>query len=334
MFDDAFNQRPGIEESSRVITRRAALRLLAVAPMAAAGGVAGQSASTLPVGLFSRHLQWTSVEHAIDVAREIGFDAIEWAVRPGGHVNPERVETDLPKVVELTRKAGLAVTMIATAILDARSPHADAILRTAHGLGIRYYRGAMFRYDYDADLAPQLEGLKPRVATLVELNRNYGMTIAYHTHSGAGNIGGNVWDLWTVIRQFDADVIALNYDTGHTTIRGGNGWIDGARVALQYIRCLAIKDALWARRPDGKWVAEFCPIGAGMVDFKGVFSLLRTARFSGPINIHLEHDDLLGSDVGTWTLPMSRERFVALAKYDLDRIRALMREAQLYANSR
>jgi L-ribulose-5-phosphate 3-epimerase len=319
---------------ARDLTRRTALQLLMVTPSVLAGRVSAveQSGSTLPVGLFSRHLQWTSVEHAIEVTREIGFDAIEWAVRPGGHISPERVETDLPKVVELTRKAGLAVTMIATAILDARSPYAEAILRTAHGLGIRYYRGAMFRYDYNRDLDQQLEALKPRVATLVDLNRTYDMTIAYHTHSGAGNVGGNVWDLWIVIKQFDPDRISLNYDTGHTTARNGIGWIDAARVALKYIRCLAIKDVLWKRRPDGTWVSEFCPIGEGMVDFKGVFNLLRSARFSGPINIHLEHDDLLGSDVGTWTLAMPRDRFVTLAKYDLARVRALMKDAQLSAN--
>src|SRR6185295_6970015 len=104
----------------RRFTRRDALQLLAAAPSAAAARVAAfaQAPATLPVGLFSRHLQWTSVERAVEIAREIGFDAIEWAVRPGGHISPERVETDLPKVVALTRQAGLAVSMIATAILD------------------------------------------------------------------------------------------------------------------------------------------------------------------------------------------------------------------------
>jgi len=66
-----------------------------------------------------------------------------------------------------------------------------------------------------------------------------------------------------------------------------------------------------------------------MVDFKGMFTLLRSAGFNGPINIHLEHDNLLGSDVGTWTLDMPRERFVKIVKDDLDRVRALMREARL-----
>jgi hypothetical protein len=34
-----------------------------------------------------------------------------------------------------------------------RARHADAILRTARGLGIRFHRGALFRYDYTGDRA-------------------------------------------------------------------------------------------------------------------------------------------------------------------------------------
>ena len=313
------------------ITRRSALQLLGAVPMASFARPSAAADERLKIGLFSRHLQWTSIEDGIDLARRIGFDAIEWTVRPGAHIRPERVESELPAAVELTRKAGLAASMIATDILDARSPHVDAILQTAHGLGIQFYRAPSFRYDYNADLERQLEALKPRVASLVELNQRLGMTIAYHTHSGLGNIGGNVWDLWTVIKDLDPRMIALNYDTGHATARGGTGWTDAAHVALKYIRCLSVKDVRWTRRADGRWAQEFCPIGEGMVDFKGVFALLRTAGFNGPINIHLEHDDLLGSDVGTWTLAMPRGRFISIAKYDLDRVRGFIREAQLAA---
>jgi L-ribulose-5-phosphate 3-epimerase len=165
-------------------------------------------------------------------------DAIEWNVRQGGHIEPDRVETDLPRAVDLARKAGLAVTMITTSIQDAKSPRVDAILQTASGLGIRYYRGGQyFRYDYTRDVKQQLEDLKPRVATIAALNQKYGTVICYHTHSGAGNIGGNVWDLWDVIRGFGPKVVALNYDIAQLRHRARDGarrrWLDrcGARRA-------------------------------------------------------------------------------------------------------
>lgn len=323
------------------ISRRAALKALVTAPAAApflpAPGAAGQLLPPqsqppvkLKVGIVSRHLQWTSVEDAIELAKTAGYDAIEWNVRTGGHVSPDRVERDLPRVIELTRKAGLVTPMITTSIQESSSPHAEAILGTAHGLGIRFYRGGQyFRYDYKAPLLPQIDALKPRIASLVALNQKYGMTWAYHTHSGNGNIGGNVWDIWMAIREFDPSLIALNYDTAHTAIRGGNGWIDAARVALPFIKCVAIKDPHWEQVPGRGWVPEFVPLGEGLVDFKARFELLKSAGFDGPVNVHFEHHGLLGTNVGTWKLEMPRAEFLAIIKQDLDRLRAAMREAQV-----
>ena len=313
------------------MTRRTVLQLLAAGPalldsVRAGAAAQGRPAATpegrLQVGIVSRHLQWTNLEDAIALAAEAGFDAIEWNVRAGGHVTPERVEQELPRAVELTRKAGLAVVMITTSIQDARSPHAEAILRAAHGLGIRYYRGGeYFRYDYTRDLSAQLEALKPRIAGLAELNRTYATTWAYHTHSAPGMIGGNIWDIWSVIKDFDPAVIGLNYDTGHATARGGVGWVDAAHVAHRHIACLAIKDVKWERRADGRWASEFCPVGEGMVDFAAVFAFLKSIRFAGPVNIHYEHHGLLGTDVGTWKLEMPRREFLDVVKRDLERIR-------------
>jgi L-ribulose-5-phosphate 3-epimerase len=321
--------------SAESMSRRMAVKLLAALPAlglpagpafsAQAGAPASAGAGKLQVGIVSRHLQWTSLEDAIAVAKEAGFDAIEWNVRKGGHVAPERVELDLPRAVELTRKAGLAATMITTSIQDAQSPYAESILRAAKAVGIRYYRGGdYFRYDYKRDLPQQLEELKPRIATLVELNRKYGTTWAYHTHSAPGMIGGNVWDIWSVIKDFDPASIGLNYDTGHTTARGGSGWIDAAHVAHRYITCLAIKDFTFERRPDGRWSQEFCPLGEGMVNFKAVFGYLREVGFAGPVNIHYEHHDLLGTDLGTWTLKMPRTEFMSIVKRDLESLRGFM----------
>ncbi len=296
------------------------------------GVQSGIATRPLQVGVVSRHLQWTTLEDAIELSKRIGFDAIEWNVRQGGHIEPDRVEQDLPRAVDLTRKAGLAVTMITTSIQDAKSPRAEAILQTAAGLGIRHYRGGQyFRYDYTRDLKPQLEDLKPRVATIAALNQKYGTVICYHTHSGAGNIGGNVWDFWEVIRGFDPAVVALNYDIGHTTARGGAGWIDAASMVTPYIRALAVKDFAWQRGANGAWHTEWCPLGEGMVDFPRLAEFLRAAHFGGPVNIHFEHNNLLGTDVGTWQLDMSRERFVEIVRKDLEFLKSRLRQPQTRA---
>lgn len=325
-------------------SRRSLLELLAAAPFAALATRGDASALPLPadspagqvpvaptplkVGVVSRHLQWTSLEDAIELAKVIGFDAIEWNVRKGGHIEPERVATELPRAVALTRKAGLAVEMVTTAIQDAQSPQAEAILAAMHAEGIRVYRsGEYFRYDYAKPIRPQIEALRPRFAGLAALNAKHATTVAYHTHSGRSIIGGNIWDFWMVLDGMDPARVGLNYDGGHATLRGGAGWPEAARMVLPHIVALAVKDARWERAADGRWRSEFVPLGEGMVDYVGLLTLLKGAGFAGPINLHFEHSGLLGTDVGTWTLGMSREQFIATLRKDLETFRGWMAKA-------
>ncbi|MBI4471062.1 MAG: sugar phosphate isomerase/epimerase, partial [Acidobacteria bacterium] len=142
-------------------SRRDVLKWLSCSPVLAAEFLSGitsaqnGSQERPQLCLVSRHVQWTDMEEGAAVAAEAGFKAIAWTVRPGAHIEPDRVERELPKAVEIARKAGLATPMIITAIVDARSPRVEAILDTLRGLGIRRYRAASFRYDYAGDLNAQ-----------------------------------------------------------------------------------------------------------------------------------------------------------------------------------
>jgi len=319
-------------------TRRDVLKLLGAAPLVAAPVVAAAAAplqSPARTGtklcLVSRHLQWTNIEEAVAVAREAGCKAISWTVRRGAHILPENVGRDLPKAVDLAHKAGLDTPMLITAINDAQSPRAEAVLETMSSVGIRHYRAAPFRYDYSADLAKQLDALKPRIAGLVRLNEKYGVTAMYHTHSAPGNIGGGVWDLWMAIKDFDPRFVGLNYDLGHATIRGGTGWIETSHLAHAFVHGLSVKDFHWVKqttaRNRGPWSPEMVPGGEGMVDFKGMLSYFKSAGFAGPVELYQEYHvnvpgvaepvNMLGTDFGKWTLEMPKAQYVSLLKRDV-----------------
>jgi sugar phosphate isomerase/epimerase len=318
-------------------SRRDVLKMLGSVPLVASAATAGLAAkqSAKPAKaklcLVSRHLQWASIEEGIATAAEAGCLAIAWTVRGGAHITADTVERDLRKAVELTRKAGLDAPMVITAIGDAKSPRAEAILSTMQGLGLRYFRAPSFRYDYSKELEPQLEALKPRIGSLAELNQKYGTTAMYHTHSGAGNIGGGVWDLWLVLKQFDRELVGLNYDLGHATIRGGSGWVEGAHFAHKYVHGLSVKDFRWAKgtgsRRVGAWSAEMVPGGEGMVDFAGMLSYFKSVGFAGPVELYQEYSvtvpgldrpvNMLGTDFGTWKLEMPKAEYIALLKRDV-----------------
>jgi L-ribulose-5-phosphate 3-epimerase len=336
-------------------SRREALKALAAAPiaasmatMASAQSPARTAAVAAPTHthlcLVSRHLQWTDVQEGAAAAAEGGCKAVAWTIRGGAHILPQNVERDLPRAVDAARKAGLETPMVITAIVDAKSERVEAILDTMRGLGIHHYRAAPFRYDYNGDLAAQLEALKPRIAGLATLNEKYAATAMYHTHSGTGNIGGGVWDLWMVLKDFDPQFVGLNYDLGHATIRGGTGWVETSHIAHRHVRGLSLKDFRWAkggggRRGTGAWSAEMVPGGEGMVDFKGMLGYFKSAGFIGPVELYQEYSvtipgraepvNMLGTDYGTWKLEMQKSEWLSLLKRDVTFYSSALQQAGL-----
>jgi sugar phosphate isomerase/epimerase len=240
------------------------------------------------------------------------------------------VERDLPKAVEIMRKEGLMTPMITADIVDAKTPHAEAILRTASGLGIHHYRWGGFTYTYERSLADQLEEMKPRVAGLAALNEKYKMSAMYHTHSGLRQVGAPIWDLWYVLKDMDPRWVGINYDIGHATVEGGfGGWIDSARLIGKYMRGVALKDFKWGQNARGAWAPQWCAAGEGQVNFAGFFEILKTQKFSGPVQLHFEYPGLGGADGGRAKLEIPKEKLVAQMRKDLEYVRKLMRQAQL-----
>lgn len=320
-------------------TRRDWLKGVAAFPVARALG--SQAAPTPAVSsgredgpslaLVSRHVQWTDLEEGAAVAAEAGFHAVAWTCRPGAHILPENVERDLPRALRAARNAGLATPMLITAINDVTAPRAEAILDTMRQAGITRYRAPNFRYDYAQELQPQWEAFKPRLEALARLNDKYGATAMFHTHSSQGSVGGGVWDLWLLVRDYDPDRLAINYDIGHAVVRGGTEWMQTARFAHRHIRALSVKDVRWTRDPGAAadawpWRAEFVPPGQGMVNFRDNFSYFKSVAFAGPVEVYFEYmvdlgggrsTNMLGTDYGRWTLEMPRAQFVGLLSRDV-----------------
>ena len=309
-----------------MITRRETLMLGAGALAALAADPPG-----LPkICIFSKHLQWLSMPDAAGVAAEIGFDGVDITVRDGGHVEPARVEADLPRAVDAVRRAGLEVPMITAGIVDARSAHAEAILRTASALKIRRYRWGGLTLDSHRSIPEQIDNDRGPVRELAALNKQYGMCAMYHTHSGAEVMGASIWDLYLLLRDMDSSAVGINYDIGHATVEGGlGGWRNSTSLSAPLMRGVAMKDFYWAKDDKGAWTPRWCAIGKGMVNFDAFFGYLREVRFSGPFQLHFEYPEMGGADGGNRALGISRQEFIARARGDLNAIRERMRSAGL-----
>ena len=240
--------------------------------------------------VFSKHLQFLDYEATAQVAADIGFDGVDLAVRPGGHVLPENVTTDLPKAVAAIKKAGLQAITMTTAIMDPQEASAATTLKTARDLGITHYRTNWLRYDEEAiNLPESLDGYRKQLAALARLNRQTNMVGGYQNHSGAHYVGAPVWDIAMLLNDVNSEYLGCQYDIRHATVEGGQAWPLGLNLIHPHINVIVIKDFRW-EKVDGAWRVVNTPLGEGMVDFPRYFNLLKQYDIRRPISVHFEYD--------------------------------------------
>ena len=245
--------------------------------------LAEQARPTYRICAFEKFLQDLSYDELADAIADLGFVGIEATVRNGGHVLPERVEEDLPKLVEALKKRDLEITTMASDVLNPAQPLTEKVLRTAVGLGVKSYRMGSYKYNWTQPVVRQLEEIRPGLNELAALNREFGITALYQNHSGTNYVGATIWDLYLLLKDIPREQIGCAFDIRHATIEAGLSWPVLYNVIKPHIGALFVKDFVWKEKK-----AEHVPLGTGRVDPQ-FFETIRKDNFQGPISLHVEY---------------------------------------------
>ena len=305
---------------------------------------------------YSRTLHWLRTPREVAKAcHEIGNTTIDLTVRPyPGHVQPEKVKTDLPAFYNGLKSEGITVTKIAMDIVDASTPYTEDMLDTASSLGVRYtwWRGVPF--DWTKPYPQMIDALKPRVASLATLLEKYNMKACWHPFTG-------FTEILDVCRNFDPRYIAIDYDTGNFGQFEQNMLVNQIRIAGPYLGSFVFKDHIMVKltpeqqaaaaaarqtapspgaqaiggaggpqaggrggAPGGRgrgasptgWTSPAVPIGTGVVDVALVCKTLKEVGFQGPIECQPEWPALDGAGQGLDKLSIPREDVIGMLKRD------------------
>jgi L-ribulose-5-phosphate 3-epimerase len=251
-------------------------------------------------------------------AKRLGFDGLDLTVRKGGHVLPERAAEDLPRAVAIAREEGLDVPMITTALTSADDPTARAVLESAAGLGIPFFKAGYYLYAL-ADVRAERDEAGREFRRLVELATRCGIQAGYHNHSEY--VGAAVWDAASFIEPLDPRWAGYYFDARHAVAEGGAGaWKTACHLVASRLKMVAVKDFRWEKTARG-WQDANCPVGEGMVDWRYVCGVLSRAGFQGPISLHLEYE------VAGPTTAAHEENILAAAQRDLGFLKERLLEA-------
>jgi sugar phosphate isomerase/epimerase len=283
---------PDRRPETNALSRRAFLShtaaagaVLACAPSLPLWGAA--AAPKRPLVVFSKAFQHLNFEETADLVAEVGWDGIECPVRKGGQVLPERVEEDLPKMVEALNQRGKALA-IATTDVRGVTPLNEKVLRTAAKLGVKLYRLSYWRYDFTRPIPDQLDEIKAQLKDIAAMNKELGVCGGIQNHSGTGYVGAPVWDIHELIKDLDPAHLSVFFDIAHATVEGGNAWQIHAKLMEPRFKSIYLKDFFWQK--GGKtWAAKWCPLGQGMVN-RTFVEKIKNSPFAGPISHHVEFE--------------------------------------------
>ena len=249
-----------------------------------------------------------------EAAAEMGFDGLDLTVRPEGHVLPERVVDDLPKVVAAMKKFGINPGMMTTNVWDVDVSEQKKVLETASTLGFTHYRTSWLTYPEDRTIVESQTIYGQQAAALEVVNKNLGLIGCYQNHAG-NHVGAPIWDLPPILESTKNTHIGCQYDIRHAVVEGGGSWELGLRRIAPYIKSIVIKDFKWGFA-NGKWQPVNTPLGEGMVDFRRYFSLLKMYQIDVPISLHLEYD-LGGAEHGATKISIDKKEVFKQMKKDL-----------------
>jgi hypothetical protein len=80
----------------------------------------------------------------------------------------------------------------------------------------------------------------------------YNIHGAYQNHYG-GPVGGAIWDLYELLRDFDPTYVGCQYDIRHAVAEGGYVWKVGLKLIAPWVKCTVLKDFHWVKN-DTAWL--------------------------------------------------------------------------------
>lgn len=250
--------------------------------------------------LFTKHLVGLPYDQLADVVAELGFKGVEAPVRRGGHVEPARVEEDLPKLVQAFKSRGIAITLLTSDLNSVTATdRTEIVLRTAAALGIPRFRMKWYAYSGSSSPWAQLAEIKPRLRDLVALSRQLRILPCYQNHSGAKFVGAGIWDMATLMKDHRPDELAWAFDFFHAKVEGGLSWPNELALVRDRIGMAYFKNFQWQDR-----VPMGCPLAQGLVGRDSV-AMLREFAFTGPVCLHVEY--LKGKVTDPGALPVALE---------------------------
>ena len=236
-----------------------------------------------------------------EIVGQMGYDGVDLTVMQGGHVDPSRYMVDLDRAFQTFQDAGIELPMVTTDFISPSAPYAYAILYVSGELGARFCRLGTWPPLPVAQPTGQNAAVTQFVQMRAMMMRNdltqfsvtglrCNITPLLANHAGSFP-GRSIPETEAMLAGVAPKAFGYCFDPVQAVIEGraANAWEAALQAALPRLAAIALSDV--ALEKDGDAVKpRSCPLGEGVIDWKKFFSALATARFHGPVSMHMDYE--------------------------------------------
>ncbi|NLG49273.1 MAG: sugar phosphate isomerase/epimerase [Chloroflexi bacterium] len=187
---------------------------------------------------------WKMPLHELgEFVRSLGFDGIEFPVRPGYQVEPENVR-DLPKAAKALAEHGVEIASVA-------GPTDEATIAACAEAGVPIIRICP-SIDRQLGYMATEARLQQEFDALVPLLDKYGVTLGIQNHCGA--FVSDAMGIRHLIEKYDPRHVGAVLDAGHNGLQGEEPEL-ALDIVWSHLCLVNFKNAFWRRvtGPEAEW---------------------------------------------------------------------------------
>lgn len=248
--------------------------------------------------VFTKPWQKISIEELGELVSTLGFDAIEFPIRPGYQVEPDNVLEGLPKLAKELDRFGIKIASIA-------GPTDEKTFIACREAGVPIIR-VMYRVDEDGYLVSEKRA-KEELESLLPLCEKYNVKIGVQNHCGKF-VSPNSAGLMRLVGDFDPKYIGVIWDAAHNALSGEEPEM-GLDIVWSHLYMVNLKNGYWKRitGPEAEiaeWKVYWTSGRHGLANWKRVADYLKKRDYRGVICLTAEYsaegevNRLIREDIG------------------------------------
>lgn len=235
--------------------------------------------------VFTKPWRDIPIAQLADFVAGLGFDAIEFPVRPGYQVEPENVTEGLPILAKEMAKRGIRIASVAgkanEATMAACAEVGVPIIRDGDGLG-----------PGEGYLAFEARVQKAMDAQVPVLEK-YGITLGIQNHYGRHVT--SAMGILHLIEKYDPKHFGAIWDPAHCAL-DGEGPELAADMIWSHLCMVNLKNAFWLRTngPEAEyatWKPYWTSGRQGLASWPAVVAELKKRDFQGIVCLTAEYSD-------------------------------------------